>query len=257
VRAYVETVTQAAFDHESILREALLRYARDDGTRPVVSILTLTRTVLELLAVQRWIMDPGSDVGTKERVSRWYSLEASGIRDQWNAKHIGLLPGVPGDDPQLQALARDAASRGITVTKDKRGRLTGVGPGVPTAAVLTTQLIDRYRQLASGAAADPSNLAGEHAYRLLSGGPHGKTAHIFGTLLPTGRPAPDGTPIHSYQLSPLHFWLAAAAIFMASYAAGVDYAAWLGIELPEDSLRVHLHHVEVAMGKIRSLGSPQ
>jgi hypothetical protein len=132
-----------------------------------------------------------------------------------------------------------------------------VGPGVPTAGVLTTQLIDRYRQLTSGAAADPSNLAGEHVYRLLSGGPHGKTAHIFGTLLPTERPAPAGTPLHSYQPSPLHFWLAAATIFMASYAGGFDYAAWLGIELPEDSGRVHLLHVEVAMAKIRSLRSPQ
>lgn len=122
VRAYVETVTQVAFDHESVLREALLRYANHDGSRPVVSILTLTRTVLELLAVQRWVMDPSSDVDTKARVSRWYSLEASGIRDQWNAKHIGLPTGAPRDNPQLQALARDAASKGITVTKDKQGR---------------------------------------------------------------------------------------------------------------------------------------
>lgn len=260
--AYAQTVGQAATDHQTILREALLRYASGNGSRPVVSILTLARSALELLAFQRWVTDPSPAIDTKERdtkerVARWYSLEASGARDQWNAKHIGRPPRPPGDDPQLQALAHDADCVGITVKRDGQGRPSGVGPGVPTTTSLATELLDRYRQLASGVLADPSNLVGEHVYRLFSGGPHGKSAHILGTLLPTGQAAPDGTPVHTYQLSPLHFWLAAAAVFMASYAAASDYAGWLGIEVPEETQRVHVHHVEVAMDKIRSLQSPR
>ena len=86
-------------------------------------------------------------------------------------------------------------------------------------------------------------------YRLLSGAIHGDVAHLLGVLLPTGEFNGEKA-VCTYSLSASMLWRAAACFFLATFAARSTYADWLGIDVPDETKRLSLHHIRLSTRRL-------
>ena len=227
---YAQTLGQVAHNHEQILREALQRSANHEGARPVSTIDTLTRVIVELLARQVWLTDPA--LTTEERFGRMLALERDAVKSEWRITNPGEAHEV---NPSLAALETDAE------------RCDLVLPRVPEKTQLAGALFERAPLYVPEATI--TSRIGEMMYRLLSGAIHGDVAHLLGVLLPTGEFNGEKA-VCTYSLSASMLWRAAACFFLSTFAARSTYADWLGIDVPDETKRLSLHHIRLSTRRL-------
>ena len=85
---------------------------------------TCVRAILELTAVASWLVDP--KIGVKERAERSYALRFEGVCQQ------KMFVDAAGEDAApavmaIQNLEAEAAGIGLTILRDNKGKLTGIG----------------------------------------------------------------------------------------------------------------------------------
>jgi hypothetical protein len=224
-----------------VFQESLLRHANGEGACPITVVDTSTRVILELLSVQAWLTD--AHASTHERFVRWMSLECEATRDQWRMVH----PGEPHEDnPALRELLADAETLGLAKEQSPGSEWIAK---VPVATVRAGELFEKYsRYRGPGAPAIPAQV-GQLMYRLLSGGVHGNAGHVLSTLLPTDEVSGQ-QPIYTYALSSGTLWRAATVFFLTTFVARSNYAAWLAIDVPAETRRLSLHHLELSVGRL-------
>ena len=242
--AFAQTLGLVATNHEALLRESLLNYANGQTqTKPVTSVTTMTRVIMETLGTQAWLVDPSVDA--RERFCRWMFLDFESEVAAWRVVH----PGRPRmENPMIRGLVENADRFGIP--RDARMSPQWIGTEQPTATALAGRLLQVYADHAQTRASEIDGV-GELFYRLFSGEIHGSVGSVLQLLLPTGNPSSTGRPVHVYDLSHGALWRSAAITFMATFAARANYASWLGRSIEPETRRIHLHHVQLA---IRQLG---
>ena len=242
--AFAQTLGLVATNHEALLRESLLKYAnRQTQTKPVTSVTTMTRVIMETLGTQAWLIDPSVDAG--ERFCRWMFLDFESEVVAWKA----VQPGRPRtDNPMIRKLVEDADRLGIP--RDAQTTPRWIGTKQPTATELAGRLLQTYADHSQNGASE-MGLVGELFYRLFSGEIHGTVGSVLQLLLPKEYPLPTERQVHVvYDLSHGALWRSAAIIFMATFAARANYASWLGRSIDPETRRIHLHHVGLAIRKL-------
>jgi|GEM_PF-4614935 len=242
VWAFAQTIGLAALNHEQVLQESLLRNANNEGSCPIAVIDTLTRAIVELLALQTWLTDPS--VSSRDRFVRWISIECAATRGQWTLLH----PGLPhADNLNLGALLIDAKQFGLAC--DERPGPKWIGREVPAATSLVGQLFEKHRLYGGPAASMINASVGEFMYRLLSSGVHGEVGYLLSALLPTEAGAGEDAAV-TYALSSGSLWRAATVFFLTTFVARSSSAEWLGVEVPEEARRISLHHLDTSVARL-------
>ena len=240
--AFAQTIGLAALNHEQVLQESLLRNANNEGSCPIAVIDTLTRAIVELLALQTWLTDP--HVSSRDRFVRWVSIECSATRGQWRLLHPGRSH---EDNLNLRALLTDAKQFGLAY--DERPGPKWIGTEVPAATSLVGELFEKHRLYGGLAASMINPSVGEFMYRHLSSGVHGEAGYVLSALLPTETGTVEH-PVVTYTLSSGSLWRAATVFFLTTFVARSSYAAWLAIEVPTEAKRISLHHLNVSVGNL-------
>jgi hypothetical protein len=237
---FSQTLGQVATNHEAVLRESLLNYANSPTqTKPVTVVTTLARVILETLSVQAWLIDPSIDA--RVRFGRWMSLEFQSECAAWRIVH----PGVGCmKDPIVQQLMADADALGIDRDRSTSPRWIGVSPRKSTD--LAEELLRKYPTYAN---IESVGSSGALFYRLFSGEIHGTVGSLLLLLLPTGT-TDSGSQRHVHDLSHGGLWRAASIVLMSTFVARCVYADWLGLPVDPETRRIHLHHIDLAIGKL-------
>jgi len=241
ISGYAHTAGLVALNHLTVVRESLVSYSNGMGTCPVSAVDTLTRVAVETYAVQCWIVDP--TITMRERYARWLCLETMSERSSWAALHEGE---PHSQNPALVALAEDADRHGV----ERDPKMTWIGVHPPKALDLTGELISRFSAYEPGRlSTEDGERYGRLMYRLMSGGVHANVGHVLLSLGPAG-PDEDGIPSYTYSLSTGRLWRSLATTILASFAAGCEYAAWVGRPVPDEARRLTVHHFDLAAARV-------
>lgn len=243
-RTTAQALGQAAADHETTVREALIGQGNGSGSCLGSSLATLVRATLELLAIQAWLVE--ASLTSEERIFRWFGLECIALRSQWTM----VRPGISHrKNPALAALVADADFLGIP--RDHAAAPKWIGAPVPSATCFSGRLLAKFAEFEPSRGARIDAELGELMYRLLSGSVHGSAAHLLAAHSPTGNVSQHGLPVMSYGLSGEALWRTLGLLFIATFCARINYAKWLGIAVPAEPRRLHLLHIERAIDNLR------
>lgn len=199
--------------------EEHLRLVAAAATAPRVAlgVVTAGRTAHEAAARALWLLEPGTDVGT--RCARYYSMRLSGL---FRHAEVGRRLGRDAHADALQQLRRvkrEASARGFRV--GKIGAHTAVDDQVlPTATEL------------AGLGLDEATEWGQVLYDRASAVAHGSMAGLL-SMADDADSAPDeqGMVMLRFRLGAVDVALSAAAAVLTHQAACQRLAAGLGHEL--------------------------
>lgn len=232
---YATVLGLIAHDHLKLLESALINYSNGTGDCPVTSVDTATRVSLEALARQGWLCDPTLDLRTRYR--RYLCLETMSARAGWAMLHEGE---EHAKNPELIAICADAEAHQIP--SDIKGLWVGVEE--PKDVELVELLLSRLcRYVENDLTSEDGARFGKLMYRQLSGGVHSNVNHVLGAMVHSGEVTQDGATISTYGLTGALLWQCIATLMMATFTARYEYATWGGFAVPDETRRVHLHHI--------------
>jgi hypothetical protein len=237
---YAQSFGLIAQNHLDMLSEALIGHSNGTGTCPVSTVETLTRVALESLSRQSWLSNPTIDIRTRYR--RLLCLEVLSARAGWTMLHDRE---DHAKNPDLRAVCSDADFHQIP--QDPKGEWVGVRPDESKEVELVGQLLSRFSEHVTGDLSHEDGYRfGRLMYRQLSGGVHSNVNHVMGSLVDSGEMTKDGQPIATYGLTRPLLWQCIVALMLATFTAQYDYAAFRGLSVPEETRRLHLHHISLA-----------
>jgi hypothetical protein len=142
------TLIEVAADHAFSLAKTLTEPAA------TISPWTCTRGALETSALSMWILD--TKIDAIERVKRSLALRYEGLDQQRKFAQSTKGKFVPDViSKRIDAVEEVALSLGYQKVRDKKGKQSGIGQGMPSITDLVTKMLDK-----------------EQSYRLLSAMTH-------------------------------------------------------------------------------------